>query len=49
MRDNLNVAIQQNISDEYENKFSAKEYNPADVWDVIRPVLQKITKEEIAE
>ena len=49
MRDNLNVAIEQNISDEYESKFDAKEYNPADVWNVIRPVLQKITKEEIAE
>lgn len=39
MKDNLNVAIQQNISDEYENKFDAKEYNPAEVWSVIRPVL----------
>lgn len=49
MRDNLHVAIEQNISDEYESRFDAKEYNPNDVWSVIRPVLQKITKEEIAE
>ena len=36
------------MSDEYENKYEAKKYDPADVWGEIRPILKRITKEEIA-
>ena len=36
------------MSDEYENKYEAKKYDPADVWGEIRPILKQITKEEIA-